>query len=261
MLKDQLNSRRDFVRKISLAGLAACSLPIMDAMAEEPGNSAKPLKSDNLVFLFQGDSITDGNRGRTADPNHIMGHGYAFSIASRLGADYPEKHLTFYNRGISGNKVTDLEARWQKDTLDLKPDLLSVLVGINDSASVVFNRQPVVSVAKYGEVYQSLLDQTRQQFPEILMVLCNPFLLPVGKAKDNLLAYKADLEQRQTIVKNLASAYNAVFVDFQAVFDKACHRAAADYWIWDGVHPTVAGHELMAREWMKQVGKKLKFIR
>ena len=261
MNKDQLNSRRDFVRKMMLTGLATCSLPVISAMAENPGYSSKSGKTANLVFLFQGDSITDGNRGRTADPNHIMGHGYAFSIASRLGADFPEKRLTFYNRGISGNKVTDLEARWQKDTLDLKPDLLSVLVGINDSASVVFNRQPVVSVAKYGEVYKSLLDQTQLQFPEVLMVLCNPFLLPVGKVKDNQVAYKADLEQRQAIVKKLASAYNAVFVDFQAVFDKACHRAAAEYWIWDGVHPTVAGHELMAREWMKQAGKRLKFIR
>ena len=261
MHNDQLNSRRDFMRKMMVAGLAGSTLPVISAMAENPGNPAKSEKTANLVFLFQGDSITDGNRGRTADPNHIMGHGYAFSIASRLGADYPEKHLAFYNRGISGNKVTDLEARWQKDTLDLKPDLLSVLVGINDSASVVFNRQPVVTVEKYGEVYKSLLDQTRLQFPEVLLVLCNPFLLPVGKVKDNLVAYQADLEQRQSIVKNLASAYAAVFVDFQAVFDKACHRAAADYWIWDGVHPTVAGHELMAREWMKQVGKKLKFIR
>jgi lysophospholipase L1-like esterase len=230
-------------------------------LAAESGDSAGSKRNDNLVFLFQGDSITDGNRGRTADPNHIMGHGYAFSIASRLGADYPEKNLTFYNRGISGNKVTDLEARWQKDALDLKPDVLSVLVGINDSASVVFNRQPVVSVAKYEEVYTSLLDRTKELFPEILFVLCNPFCLPVGKVKDNLVAYKADLEQRQTIVKNLSQKYNAVFVDFQEVFDKACKRGAPEYWIWDGVHPTVAGHELMAREWMKQVGKKLKSIR
>jgi len=261
MHKDQLNSRRDFVRKIALAGLATCSLPVLRTMAEENGKSVKSKKTDNLVFLFQGDSITDGGRGRTADPNHIMGQGYAFSIASRLGADYPEKKLTFYNRGISGNKVTDLEARWQKDTLDLKPDLLSILVGINDSASVVFSRSPVVSVSLFEEVYKSLLDQTKVLFPDMLLVLCNPFLLPVGKVKDNLVSYKADLAQRQVIVKSLAEQYHAVFVDFQAVFDKACNRASPDYWIWDGVHPTVAGHELMAREWMKQVGKRLRFVR
>jgi lysophospholipase L1-like esterase len=261
MNNDRLNSRRDFVRKMALSGLATFSLQGMGVMADPSNNPHKQAKTDSLVFLFQGDSITDGNRGRNTDPNHIMGHGYAFAIASRLGADYPEKRLSFYNRGISGNKVTDLEARWQKDTIDLKPDVLSVLVGINDSASVVFDRQPVVTVSKYGEVYKSLLDQTLLQFPDVLIVLCNPFLLPVGKVKDNLVAYKSDLEQRQTIVKNLASEYHAVFVDFQAVFDNACHRANPDYWIWDGVHPTVAGHELMAREWMKQVGKTLKFVR
>ena len=257
----QLKSRRDFIRKITLTGLAACSLPVLGSMAEESASSGKSKKADNLVFLFQGDSITDGNRGRTADPNHVMGHGYAFSVASRLGADCPEKNLTFYNRGISGNKVTDLEARWQKDTLDLKPDVLSILVGINDAASVVFNRPTVVPPERFEEVYKSLLDQTRAMFPNVLFVLCNPFNLPVGKVKDNWEAYHSDLVKRQIIVKNLAEKYDTIFVDFQMVFDKACKRAKPEYWMWDGVHPTVAGHELMAREWMKQVGKRLKFVR
>lgn len=261
MKNDQMNSRRDFVRKLTLTGLASFSLPALGALAEEKDSYTKSKKTENLVFLFQGDSITDGNRGRNTDPNHIMGHGYAFSIASRLGADFPEKRLTFYNRGISGNKVTDLEARWQKDTLELKPNVLSILVGINDSASVVFNRPPVVSPERYEEVYKSLLDLTKAQFPDILLVLCNPFNLPVGKVKDNWEAYGKDLEKRQNTVKYLAGKFDAVFVDFQTVFDKACKRAAPDYWIWDGVHPTVAGHELMAREWMKQVGKRLKFVR
>jgi lysophospholipase L1-like esterase len=84
----------------------------------------------DLIILFQGDSITDGNRGRNADPNHIMGHGYAFSIASRVGADFPTSGFNLYKRGISGNKVTDLKNRWQEDALNIKPDVLSILVGI-----------------------------------------------------------------------------------------------------------------------------------
>jgi lysophospholipase L1-like esterase len=88
-------------------------------------------------ILFQGDSITDGNRGRSLDPNHILGHGYAFLIAARFGAMLPERTLTFLNRGISGNTVADLSARWTKDTLDLKPDLLSILIGINDASRQV----------------------------------------------------------------------------------------------------------------------------
>jgi lysophospholipase L1-like esterase len=143
--------------------------------------------------------------------------------------------------------------------LDLKPDLLSILVGVNDTASVVFNREPVISAEKYEELYQSLLDQTLEKFPAMVLVLCEPFILPVGKVKDNLEAYKPEIEKRQAIVRRLADKNNAVFVGFQEVFDHACKKAADHYWMWDGVHPTVAGHELMAREWLKQVGKRVSF--
>ena len=106
----QQNSRRTFLKNISLAGLVTTCLPPLNVEAISPAIDTS-LKEDNLIFLFQGDSITDGNRGRNNDPNHIMGHGYAFSIASRVGADFPEKHLSFYNRGISGNKITDIEVK------------------------------------------------------------------------------------------------------------------------------------------------------
>lgn len=255
------NSRRDFVKKLALTGLLTISLPKLGTFANITTDTVKPKDENGLVFLFQGDSITDGNRGRNIDPNHIMGHGYAFSIASRLGADLPEKKLIFYNRGISGNKVTDLADRWQKDTLDLKPNVLSILIGINDTSSVVFSRPDAVTPEKYEEVYRLLLSQTKAQFPEILFVLCNPFILPVGKVKENWDAYKTELAKRQSTVLKLVKEFDTVFVDFQQVFDQACKRADADYWIWDGVHPTVAGHELMAREWIKQVGKRLKFVR
>jgi lysophospholipase L1-like esterase len=188
-----------------------------------------------------------------------MGHGYAFSIASRVGADYPEKRYQFYNRGISGNKVTDLKQRWQADTLDLKPDVLSILVGVNDSNSIVFKRQPSVSVEEYEENYEALLEKTRALFPEIILILCEPFVLKVGRMNEKWEASYSDMLKRQAIVRKLAEKYNAVFVGFQEVFDKACEKVPCDYWIWDGVHPTVAGHELMAREWMNQVEKRISF--
>ena len=260
-MNNNSNSRRDFVKKVALTGLVTISLPKLNLSANPKGDASSSKDGDGMVFLFQGDSITDGNHGRNTDPNHIMGHGYAFSIASRLGADFPEKKLSFYNRGISGNKVTDLADRWQKDTLDLKPDVLSILIGINDISSVVFSHPDSVTTEKYEEVYRLLLSQTKAQFPEILFVLCNPFILPVGKVKENWDAYKTELAKRQSAVLKLVKEFDAVFVDFQQVFDQACKRANADYWIWDGVHPTVAGHELMAREWIKQVGKRLKFVR
>ena len=133
----ETNSRRTFLKGAACTGVAACCLPSIESFAALSSEPKKRKMKDGAVILFQGDSITDGNRGRDKDPNHIMGHGYAFSIASRVGADYPEKNYHFHNRGISGNKVIDLEKRWQADTLDLKPDLLSLLVGVNDAASEV----------------------------------------------------------------------------------------------------------------------------
>lgn len=239
--------------------MAISCLPTINSIAASLVNTSVHNLKNGAVLLFQGDSITDGNRGRNADPNHIMGHGYAFSIASKIGADYPEKRYQFCNRGISGNKVNDLEKRWQAETLDLKPDVLSILVGVNDSSSVVLRREPLLSVEKYGEIYTSLLEQTKAAFPTILFILCEPFILQVGRVKENWDAYHADIVQRQAIVRKLATKHNAVFVGFQEVFDKACEKAPADYWIWDGVHPTVAGHEIMAREWMKQVEKRIRF--
>ncbi|MFT2010170.1 GDSL-type esterase/lipase family protein [Pontibacter sp. 13R65] len=250
------DSRRFFLRQLAMAGATSLVSPLLMA-ADAPATTDK--RGNGSVILFQGDSITDGNRGRNQDPNHIMGHGYAFSIASRVGADHPEKNLQFINRGISGNKITDLEKRWQADTLNLKPNVLSILVGVNDAASVI-EQKNAVPIAQYESVYRALLDQTKQQNPDILLVLCEPFILPVGSIQQHWQAWHSDVVQRQEVVKRLATEYKAVFVPFQQVFDKALTKAPASYWIWDGIHPTVSGHELMAREWLKQVKRKLRFI-
>jgi lysophospholipase L1-like esterase len=247
------NSRRNFIKKLGFTGLTAFFLPGLKSFTMPKNNESESNTSGGMVILFQGDSITDGNRGRDTDPNHILGHGYAFSIASRLGADHPEKGYNFINRGISANKIIDLKARWKTDTLDLKPNVLSILIGVNDASSVVVNWEPIISVEEYEAVYRELLELTKTQFPNILFVLCEPFILKVGNVKANWDAYHDDVIRRQAVVAKLALEYNAVFVGFQQVFDKACEKAPADYWLWDGVHPTVAGHELLAREWIKSV--------
>jgi lysophospholipase L1-like esterase len=251
------NSRRDFIKRVSIGGAVLFSST--DILAN---NKSAKQKQSQLTFLFQGDSITDGNRGRNTDPNHVMGHGYAFSIASRLGAAFPQKQNHFYNRGISGNTITDLANRWQNDTLNLKPDVLSILVGINDGASVVNNKN-VVTVSQYEAVYRSLITQTKAALPECLLVLCEPFILRVGKIKENWDLYSEDLKQRQLVVGNLAKEFNTVFVPLQTVFDKEHNkaRAADDYWIWDGIHPTYSGHELITKEWLKQVSRQLPFLK
>jgi lysophospholipase L1-like esterase len=106
-----------------------------------------------------------------------------------------------------------------------------------------------------------LLQQTKQQLPDVQLVLCEPFVLPVGKARDKWEVWSTEVKKRQEVVQHLSEEYNAILVPFQSAFDKALSKAPADYWIWDGIHPMPAGHELMAREWMHRVSKKLKFIK
>lgn len=216
------------------------------ATARPTPKDAMPIFTEGTRILFQGDSITDGNRGRNADPNHILGHGYQFIIASKYGADLAERHLTFMNRGISGNRVSDLASRWQKDTIDLKPDVLSILIGIND---LYFG----VSAEQYEQQYDQLLADTVKTLPNTRLVLCEPFGLPGGARKNDWDNYRAQIAARDAIVNKLAEKYHAPVVHFQKMFEDAMKRAPAEYWIWDGVHPTYAGHQLMADEWVRTV--------
>lgn len=230
-------SRIALVCSVCLAGCSAIRPVAKDPM---------PAFAPGATVLFQGDSITDGNRGRSNDLNHILGHGYQALVASRFGADLPERNLLFINRGISGNRVSDLLGRWQTDAIDLKPDILSILIGVNDLNSGV-------SAEEYERQYDQLLGDTVKALPRTKLVLCEPFGLPVRSKKDNWATYRADLATRQAIVAKLAGKYHAPVVHFQRVFDDAARRAPADYWIWDGVHPTYAGHQLMADEWVRTV--------
>ncbi|MCY2924559.1 MAG: SGNH/GDSL hydrolase family protein [Planctomycetota bacterium] len=202
----------------------------------------------NTTILFQGDSITDGARGRNEDLNHILGHGYVFLIAARLTADRPGLGLRFHNRGCSGHSVVDLHARWREDALDLAPDVLSVLIGVNDV-------ETGVPTARYETEYRQMLEETRAALPKTRFVLCHPFMLPVGGRKDRWKELRADIDSRIDVVDRLAREFQAVVVPNQAVFDAACQHAPAEYWLWDGIHPMPAGHELMAREWLAAVEK------
>ena len=209
--------------------------PLSSLRALEP----LPAFAPGTRLLFQGDSITDGNRGRSADPNHILGHGFVFIIAAKYGAAFPEAKLDFVNRGVSGNTVRDLEHRWQPDVLDLKPDLLSILIGVNDdSQNLPFD--------EYEEVYDKLIRQARAANPKLKLVLCAPFVKPTGKVKEGI-------QKRQAIVARLAQKHSAALVRFQPIFEAAAKCAPADYWIWDQVHPTYSGHQLMADEWERVV--------
>jgi lysophospholipase L1-like esterase len=197
-------------------------------------------------ILFQGDSITDGNRGRNADPNHILGHGYVFIIAARHGAAFPQSKLEFINRGVSGNTVLDLENRWQKDSLDLKPDVLSILIGVNDSGRHV-------PLDRFERVYDKLLTDAKATNPHIKLVLCEPFVVNHRATTPRSGCPNADVVKRQEIVARLAAKHGAALVHFQKALDAACKRALASHWIWDDIHPTYSGHQVLADEWERAV--------
>lgn len=253
------SKRRNFIKTIGIAGIAATGLPQLGLASGQsrPGRGLKNKKGLNI--LFQGDSITDGNRTRNNDWNHILGHGYAYIIASRLWYDNIDKNLMFYNRGISGNKVNDLETRWQEDTLNLKPDIVSILAGVNDVHAIIEGWSHN-SAKEFKNSYKRILNKTREALPETTIILCEPFILPVGSVKNNTGAWKEETSKRQIIVKELAKEYNTIFVGLQEPFNKACEKAPANYWIWDGVHPMPAGHELIARQWINEVKKHYSFV-
>lgn len=219
-----------------------------------PAHAADSLAAfhKNDLILFQGDSITDGGRMRTGnDYNHIMGQSYPYIIAAEVGAQYPERNLTFVNRGISGNTVVNLAARWQKDTLALKPQFLSILIGVNDTHQVGGPED----LDTFQRTYDKLLSDTIAALPGTKIILGEPFLLPVGGYKTNYDAKLAEVKKHAAVVAALAEKYHLPLVRFQKAFDEGCEKAPADHWSWDGVHPTYAGHGLMVQAWLDAVNR------
>lgn len=245
-----LLSRRAMMQATgAAAGLAAIGGTRSVAAAE-----ALALK-EGAVVLFQGDSITDAGRDRGAEGNandpRMLGRGYPFQLAAGLLLDYPAKQLKIYNRGISGNKVPDLQARWQQDCLDLKPDVLSILIGVNDIWHKMAGRYDG-TVDDYRTGFTALLEQTREALPETTFVICEPFALRCGAVQDS---WYPEFDERRAVAAEVAEKAGALWVPFQSMFDEAIAEGTEpQYWAHDGVHPSIAGHALMAKTWRKVVG-------
>jgi len=210
------------------------------------------------IVVFQGDSITDAGRNRefAANPeirHHppTLGFGYAGKVASRLVADLPG--IGCYNRGISGNQVTDLAARWQEDALDLKPTLVSILIGVNDTWHGTAKGTPEngTSLEEYDLVYRKLLDDTKAALPEVKLVICEPFTTQAGEVLAR--PFHPEIDERRGLAKQIASDYEAVWVPFHDMFESLSQKAQANHWAFDGVHPTAAGHQVMADLWLAKV--------
>ncbi|MEM7234509.1 MAG: SGNH/GDSL hydrolase family protein [Planctomycetota bacterium] len=209
-------------------------------------------KGTRLVFI--GDSITDMKWGRNEkDRNHYLGHSYVYLIAARLGVDMPQAELEFFNRGHSGNRLADLKSRWQRDVIEMKPDLLSVLVGVNDRR---VKKGQTVDFVRWENDYRAVLNRSRQANGKLKIVLIDPFVLKTGRwvdKDDEWDRNRLQIASMREIVSKLAKEFEAVQIPMQAVYDEAAKHAGPEQWIWDGVHPLPQGHELIARTWLDRV--------
>ena len=250
-MENQNNSRRSFIRKVALGGMMAISIPeILSASLSEKGSKKVQLMKDNVV-LFQGDSITDAGRIKedmSFNNARALGSGYAMLAAADLLEEHASLNLKIYNKGISGNKVYQLAERWEKDCLEIKPDVLSILIGVNDfwhTLDFGYNG----TVQKYEQDYRQLLTDTKKAFPEIQLVICEPFAVLGCKAVTE--KWYPTFNEYRVSAKKLAIEFDAIFIPYQSIFDEAQKHAPGIYWTGDGVHPSMAGCSLMAEAWLK----------
>jgi len=238
------SDRRKFVKQTILAASGVIGLSNV-SLGQTP--NALP---NGLKILFQGDSITDAGRDRSgyyANHSRGMGNGYVYQAVSDLLGQNPSAGLKCYNRGISGHKVFQLANRWEDDCLQLKPDVLSILIGVNDFWHTLSHNYKGTAKT-FDSDLRALLSRTKEQLPNVKLILCEPFAVAGGSAISEV--WFPTFNDYQKSVKSIAADFDASFVPFQKVFDEALKVAPVDYWCPDGVHPSIAGSYLMKEAWM-----------
>lgn len=205
------------------------------------------------LIVFQGDSITDS--GRNFESTIFEGYGYVTMVKGLLGLEYPEK-FSFMNKGISGNRIVDVYARIKSDIINLKPDYLSILIGVNDVWHE-FSRKNGVATEKFEKIYSMLIEEIKEVLPDIKIMILEPFVLKGSatvsndKCEDLYPHFRKEVEEKAKAAKRIAEKFSLPFVSLQEKFDEVYNSDFPDYWVRDGVHPTAPGHMLIAREWVK----------
>lgn len=198
-------------------------------------------------ILFQGDSITDMYRVRDLEP--YGGCGYATLVSAELGYDYP-KEYEFINRGIGGDRSIDLLARIKRDMINLKPDIMSILVGVNDVWREL-DQKDGVCPDKYEEYLCMIIDEVMSALPNIKLMIMEPFILKGSVTEERWEAFRSGVEEIAAATKRVADIRGIKFVPLMHKFDEMAKSTSEDYCTVDGIHPTAAGHELIKREWIK----------
>ena len=249
------HGRRNFLKTATAGSALALGLPSITSAANitARGGKISLLKGD--IILVQGDSITDAGRNRDEkafNNTRALGSGYALLASSQLLEEHPGKDLKIANRGISGNKVYQLAERWEQDCIELKPSVLSILIGVNDFWHML-NGKYDGTVETYRKDFDALLKRTKDTLPDVKLIIGEPFAVRGTSAVND--QWFPRFDEYRAAARQIADKYNAVFIPYHSIFEKAAKTAPAVYWTHDGVHPSLAGSKLMADAWVKAVGK------
>jgi len=208
------------------------------------------LKSHSRL-LFIGDSITDVGRAHPfGEQGEALGKGYVSLVAAHLGAAFPEVRIRFTNVGSSGNTVRNLKERWQRDVFDLKPDYVSIMIGINDvwrHFDRPWLKENLVSIEEYEETLDELV---RTTLPTVSgMIVMTPFYIEPNCAEP----MRARMDQYGAVAKRIAEKHGTLFVDTQAAFNAVLAHVYPGELAWDRVHPSLTGHNILARAFLKAI--------
>ena len=201
-----------------------------------------------MRILFQGDSITDADRSR--ENNSILGRGYPHLVEAELGFENPGEY-EFINRGLSGNRIVDVYARIKRDIINLKPDFMSLLIGVNDVWHENHEDPNGVDAEKFYKIYDMLISEIKEALPNIKILIFEPFVLEGTATIPYWDAFSTEVPKRAEKTRLIAEKYNLSIISLQDKFNEAAKKAPNEYWLRDGVHPTPKGHELIKREWIK----------
>ena len=230
----------------------------------------------NDVVLFSGDSITDGNRGRKMDINHVMGHGYQYIVAAKLALENASDFPKFINKGYSGAMMHELLDKWQADVLDNKPTVLSILAGVNNGYFGACEKMPAQQVVdRYKSSLSKAVDLTQNTLGDIRIIILEPFYfrldrhdpsyrltphvvceapyprLDEGESEETRDRRMESLPMLQQAARETAQQFGCTFIPLQKRFEDVMRTSAPEYFIWDGTHPTIAGHALIAEAWLE----------
>lgn len=192
-----------------------------------------------MKILFQGDSITDA--GRDYGDYHHLGYGYPLYAAELIRKQFPNNEFEFVNLGISGNRTCDLMARWKTDCIDLQPDIVSILIGINDTWRRYDNNDPTTT-EQYESNYRYLLQEIKNNTSAKIMIM-EPFVLHNEPGKD---AWREDLNPKIDAARRLAHEFADIYIPLDGLLAAASVEKGPTYWSEDGVHPNEQGSKFIA---------------